>query len=66
MAVAKVTEIISGSTVSIEDAVQQGVARASATLKNVESAWVKDIKTVVRDGKVVEWRTTLNVTFLLN
>lgn len=65
MTVARVTEIISGSTSSIEDAVNEGVARASKTLKNVQSAWVKDIKTVITDGKVTEWRTTLAVTFLL-
>lgn len=65
MTVARVTEIISGSTTSIEDAVNEGVARASQTLKNVQSAWVKDIKTVITDGKVTEWRTTLAVTFLL-
>ncbi len=65
MTVARVTEIISGSTNSIEDAVNEGVARASQTLKNVQSAWVKDIKTVITDGKVTEWRTTLAVTFLL-
>ncbi len=65
MTVARVTEIISGSTISIEDAVNEGVARASKTLKNVQSAWVKDIKTVITDGKVTEWRTTLAVTFLL-
>lgn len=65
MTVARVTEIISGSTSSIEDAVNEGVARASQTLTNVQSAWVKDIKTVITDGKVTEWRTTLAVTFLL-
>ncbi len=65
MPVARVTEIISGSTSSIEDAVNEGVARASKTLKNVQSAWLKDIKAVITDGKVNEWRTTLAVTFLL-
>jgi len=66
MSIAKVTEVISGSAVSVEDAVQQGVSRASQTLDNVEGVWVKDVKGVVRDGKVVEWRTTLAITFVLN
>ena len=35
MSVARVTEIISSSTESFEDAVRQGVKRASKTLKNV-------------------------------
>ena len=42
MAVARVTEIIAGSKKSFEDAVEQGIARAAKTLKNVEGAWVQD------------------------
>lgn len=66
MSVAKVTEIISSSTVSFEDAVNQGVARASKTLKNVSGAWVKDQKMAIKDGKVVEYRVGLKITFVLN
>jgi flavin-binding protein dodecin len=66
MAVARVTEIIASSAVSFEDAVRQGVKRASETLKNVEAAWVKDQKVVVRDGGIVEYRVGLKVTFVLN
>ena len=65
MSIAKVTEVISASTVSIEDAVQQGVARAGKTLENVESVWVKDIQGVVKGNAVTEWRVTLAITFLL-
>jgi flavin-binding protein dodecin len=65
MAVARVTEIIASSTVSFEDAVRLGVKRASETLKNVEAAWVKDQKVVVRDGGIVEYRVGLKVTFVL-
>jgi flavin-binding protein dodecin len=65
MAIARVTEIISGSKKGIEDAVTTGVARAGKTLENVQSAWVKDINTVVKNGKVVEWRVTMMVTFIV-
>jgi dodecin len=65
MAVARVTEIISGSKKSLEDAIESGVDRACKTLDNVEGAWVQDIKTVIREGKIVEWRVTLKVTFVL-
>ncbi|MEQ8658517.1 MAG: dodecin family protein [Hyphomicrobiales bacterium] len=65
MSVARVTEIIASSTVSFEDAIQQGVARAAKTLKNVEAVWVKDQKATVRDGKIVEYRVGLKVTFVL-
>jgi dodecin len=65
MAVAKVTEIIASSKKSLEDAIQSGVSRASKTLKNVESAWVKDIKMSVKNGKITEWRVDMKVTFVL-
>ena len=65
MAVARVTEIISGSKKSFEDAVEQGIARASRTLKNIEGAWVQDQKVVVKNGKVAEWRVAMKITFIL-
>jgi flavin-binding protein dodecin len=66
MSVAKVIELTSSSSKSIEDAVQKGVARASDTVKNIEGVWVQDVKGVVKDGEVVEWRTNLKVTFLIS
>ncbi|MEL7486860.1 MAG: dodecin family protein [Pseudomonadota bacterium] len=65
MAVARVTEIIAGSTQSFEDAVEKGVERAHKTLKNVEGAWVKDQSVVVNGGKIAEFRVVLKVTFIL-
>ncbi|OED37499.1 hypothetical protein AB833_23430 [Chromatiales bacterium (ex Bugula neritina AB1)] len=66
MSVAKVTEIIASSTSSFEDAVQQGVSRASKTLKNISSAWVKDQSVLVNNDKITEYRVVLKVTFVLN
>lgn len=65
MAVARVTEIIAGSKKSFEDAVEQGIIRASRTLKNIEGAWVQDQKVVVQKGKIVEYRVAMKVTFIL-
>ena len=65
MSVARVTEIISSSTTSFEDAVQKGIERAVKTLQNVEAAWVKDLKIEVNDGKIAEYRVGLKVTFIL-
>ncbi|GFE62994.1 dodecin family protein [Litoreibacter roseus] len=65
MSVARVTEIISSSTKSFEDAVENGVDRASKTLKNVEGAWVQDMKCTVDNGKISEYRVILKVTFVL-
>jgi flavin-binding protein dodecin len=65
MAVAKVTEIISSSPKSFEDAVAQGIARADKTLKNVRGAWIAGQKVEVEKGKVTEYRVTMRVTFVL-
>ena len=65
MSVAKITEISSTSSKSFEDAVKQGVARASKTLDEIKSAWVKDQQVKVKSGKVTAYRVTLKVTFVL-
>ncbi|RLJ51687.1 hypothetical protein BCF46_1902 [Litoreibacter meonggei] len=65
MSVARVTEIISSSKKSFEDAIESGVERASKTLKNVEGAWVQDQKCTVKNGKISEYRVILKVTFVL-
>lgn len=65
MSVARVTEIISSSSKSFEDAIETGVKRASKTLKNVSGAWVQDQKCTVKDGKIDEYRVILKVTFVL-
>ena len=64
--VARVTEIKSSSKKSFEDAIEQGVARATKTLKNVQGAWVQDQKCTVDNGKISEYRVTLKVTFVLD
>ena len=65
MSVAKVTEIISSSTKSFEDAIEQGVTRACKTLDGVTSVWVKDQKAMIKDGKITEYRVDMKVTFVL-
>jgi flavin-binding protein dodecin len=65
MSVARVTEIISSSKKSFEDAIEKGINRAAKTLKNVEGAWVKEQKVVVKNGKISEYRVDLKVTFIL-
>ncbi|WP_299879628.1 dodecin family protein [uncultured Cocleimonas sp.] len=66
MSVAKVTEITSTSTKSFEDAVENGVARANKTLKNITSAWVADQSVSVEGGKVSAYNVRLKVTFILD
>jgi flavin-binding protein dodecin len=63
--VARVTEIIASSPVSFEEAVKHGIERAAKRLRGVRSAWVKDMKVKVADDKVIAYRVTLLVTFVL-
>lgn len=65
MTVARVTEITSSSTVSFEDAIQKGIARADETLDQVRGAWVQEQKVVVDGGRITEYRVNLKVTFVL-
>jgi flavin-binding protein dodecin len=65
MSVARVTEITSSSSKSFEDAINAGVERANKTLQNVKGAWIKEQKVVVDGGKIVEYRVTMKVTFVL-
>jgi flavin-binding protein dodecin len=65
MSVARVTEITSSSNKSFQDAIEQGIARAAKTLKNVEGAWIQDQKVVVENGKISAYRVNMKVTFIL-
>lgn len=66
MTVAKVTEITSESTKSFEDAIQQGLDRASKSLHGIKGAWVKEQKVTVENGKIASFRVDLKVTFVLD
>ena len=66
MAVARVTEISSTSQKSFEDAIQSGVARATKTLRNVRSAWIKEQRVDIRDGRIAEYQVNMMVTFILD
>jgi flavin-binding protein dodecin len=66
MAVAKVSEISATSPKSFEDAVQQGLARASKTLRQIRGAWIKEQHVRCDNGKIVEYRVNMMVTFVLD
>ena len=66
MSVAKTSEISASSSKSFEDAVRSGIRKMSETVDNIEGAWVKEQKVVVKDGAVDEYRVTMKVTFVVN
>ena len=66
MSVAKVIEITSTSTKSFEDAIKKGISRAGKTLKDIEGAWIKEQKVMVKNGKINGYRVNMMVTFILD
>jgi hypothetical protein len=65
MSVAKVTEITASSSKSFDDAIRLGIARASKTLDNIRSAWIKEQKVVCDGEDIVEYRVTMKISFVL-
>ncbi|MDZ7733191.1 MAG: dodecin family protein [Acidimicrobiia bacterium] len=63
--VARVTEISARSPESFEAATKAAVERASETLRNISSAWVKEQQVHVTDGKISSYQVNLLVTFVL-
>ena len=65
MSVATVTELSATSSESFEAAIQEGIQRATSTLRNVEGAWIKDMNVMIEDGKVTGYKVNLEITFVL-
>ena len=65
MSVARVTELSAVSETSFEDAIQQGVTRATSTLRGVEGAWIKDMNVLIENGNIKGYKVNLVVTFVL-
>ena len=63
--VARVSEISATSSTSFDDALKAGVTRAQETLRNVKSAWVKEMQVEVGDSGITEYRVNMLVTFVL-
>jgi dodecin len=66
MSVAKVSEISATSGKSFEDAIQQGLNRASKTLRNIRSAWIKEQHVRCENGRIVDYQVNMMVTFILD
>ena len=65
VAVAKIIELTSRSDQSFEDAVEQGLQKATDSVNNVQSAWVKDQQVLVENGAISTYQVTLKVTFVV-
>jgi hypothetical protein len=66
MTVARVTEITATSSESFDAALNEGVKRASKTLKNIKGAWVKEQEVIIEGGEISQYLVKLKVTFVLD
>ncbi len=61
----KVIELVGSSDRSIEDAIQNAVARASETIKHIRWFEVMQTRGHVEDGRVGHYQVTLKLGFTL-
>ncbi len=66
MSVARVIEISATSEKSFEDAILQGVSRATETLRQVRGAWIKEQEVEIVDGRITRYKVNMLVTFVLD
>lgn len=59
------TEIVGISDLSVTNAIETAIARATQTLRNVDWFEVGEIRGQVKDGKVSQYQVTLKVGFRL-
>ena len=63
MAVVKIIELVGSSGTSSDDAVQQALAEARKTLRNIKAVDV--VSTGLRGDSLDEWRAHVRVAFLV-
>ena len=61
----KLLELAGSSTTSIEDAVQNAIAKAHESVRNIHWFTVTETRGQVSAGKVAHWQVTLKVGFTL-
>ncbi len=64
--VARVIELSATSEESFEDAINQGIQRATSTLRNVESAWIKDMNVLIENNEVKAYKINMAISFVLD
>jgi dodecin len=63
--IVKVVEVIAQSEKSFDDAVEQALKEASQTIENIKEIWVSGQKAIVENNKIVEYRVTTKISFLV-
>jgi dodecin len=61
----KLLELTGSSSIGVEDAVKNAIAKASQTVRNIQWFEVTETRGHVADGKVAHWQVTLKIGFTL-
>lgn len=61
----RVTEIVGTSTDNIDQAVRNGISRASQTLRHLDWFEVTEVRGRIVDGEVEHWQVALKLGFRL-
>lgn len=62
----KVIELVGSSSESMEDAVQNAVARAAKTLRNLRWLEVVETRGHIENGRVAHWQVVVRIGFTLD
>lgn len=65
MSIVKVLEVIAESDRSFDDAAQQAVKQAGATVRNIKSIWIDNFSGVVEGDRIVRYRVNAKLSFLV-
>ncbi|NMC54743.1 MAG: dodecin domain-containing protein [Chloroflexi bacterium] len=62
----KKIELVGTSKVSVQDAIEQAVAKAAQTVKNMRWFEVVETRGEIEDGKVAYWQVTVKIGFTVD
>lgn len=66
MSIAGITEIKASSNISFDDTIKSSLARASKTLRNMRSAWIRSQEVIVGNkADITEYHVLMKITFIL-
>ena len=60
-----ISEMVGTSTEGVDDAVRNGIAQASKTVRNLDWFEVKEIRGHLEEGKIADWQVTIKLGFRL-
>jgi len=62
----KITELVGSSPESLEKAIENAVARANKTIRNMRWLEVQQIRGHLDDGKIQHWQVIVKIGFTLD